>query len=54
MISIWKKINEDSWQLVEEMTDDLALAQRMIELRQDGNEYRAEKRNGGFASILEV
>jgi len=54
MISIWKKINEESWQLVEEMTDDLALAQRIIELRQDGNEYRAEKHNGGFASILEV
>jgi hypothetical protein len=54
MISIWKLIDESSWEFVEEMTDDLALAQRMIELRQDGNQYRAEKRDGGFSSVLEV
>ena len=54
MISIWKKISEDSWEIVEEMQDDIALAQRLNELRQDGEEYRAEKRNGGFASVLEV
>lgn len=53
MISIWKH-NGESWELVEEMQDDLALAQRLNELRQDGREYRAEKRNGGFASVLEV
>lgn len=52
MISIWKFVN-DSWELVEEMQDDLALAQRLNELRQDGGEYRAEKRSGGFSSILE-
>jgi len=53
MISIWK-LNNDSWELIEEMQDDLALAQRINELRQDGGEYRAEKRDGGFSSILEV
>lgn len=53
MISIWKLIGE-SWELVEELQDDLALAQRINELRQDGGEYRAEKRSGGFSSVLEV
>ncbi len=53
MISIWRLVN-DSWEMVEEMEDDLALAQRLIELRQDGNTYRAEKRTGGFSSVLEV
>lgn len=54
MITIWKKADDENWQLVEEMEDDLALAQRMIDLRQDGNEYRAEKRDGAFSSILGV
>jgi len=54
MFSIWKKVSDESWELVEEMQDDLALAQRLIDLRIDGNEYRAEKRNGGFATVLEV
>jgi len=53
MISIWKLTGE-SWELVEEMQDDLALAQRINELRQDGGEYRSEKRSGGFSSVLEV
>ena len=51
MISIWK-LDGDSWELVEEMQDDLALAQRLSELRLDGSEYRAEKRDGGFAAVL--
>lgn len=54
MISIWKKIDDENWEFVEEMEDDLALAQRMIDLRLDGEEYKAEKRDGGFASVLEV
>lgn len=53
MITLWKKADEMNWQLIEEMEDDLALADRLIQLRQDGNEYRAEKRDGGFASVLE-
>lgn len=53
MITVWKRTN-DSWELVEELQDDLALAQRLNELRQDGGEYRAEKRDGCFSSILEV
>jgi hypothetical protein len=52
MISIWK-LNGDGWELVEELQDDLALAQRLSDLRSDGKEYRAEKRDGGFASVLE-
>jgi hypothetical protein len=51
MISIWQLV-DDSWQIVEEMEDDLALAQRLEELRNNGGQYRAEKRTGGFASIL--
>jgi hypothetical protein len=54
MITIWKFVEDNSWELIEEMQDDLALAQRLIELRQDGNEYRAEKRDGGFATVLGV
>ena len=53
MISVWV-LNNDSWEYVEEMEDDLALAARMIELRLDGKEYRAEKRDGGFATVLEA
>lgn len=55
MISIWKLEPElNSWMLIDELSDDLALAQRMSELREDGGEYRAEKRDGGFATVLEV
>jgi hypothetical protein len=53
MFSIWKKVSDESWELVEEMMDDLALAQRLSELRTDGSEYRAEKRDGSSASVLE-
>lgn len=53
MFTVWKQISPDSWELVEEMSDDLALAQRLSELRADGEEYRAEKRDGGFATVLE-
>lgn len=52
IITIWKMAN-DGWELVEELQDDLALAQRLSELRTDGEEHRAEKRDGGFATILE-
>lgn len=52
MNSIWRLVGE-SWELVEELQDDLALAQRLSELRLDGSEYRAEKRDGGFATVLE-
>jgi len=54
MITIWKKEDEMNWKLIEEMEDDLVLADRLIQLRQDGNEYRAEKREGGFSSVLGV
>ncbi len=56
MIQIFKKVVDENeyWTLVEEMQDDLALAQRLLELRQDGNQYRAEKRDGGFSSVLGV
>ena len=53
MISIWK-LENNSWVLIEELSDDLVLADRINQLRQDGGEYRAEKREGGFASVLEV
>lgn len=52
MFTVWKKLDEQNWEFIEEMQDDLALAQRLIDLRQDGNEYRAEKRDGCFSSVL--
>jgi hypothetical protein len=52
MITIWKKINEESWQLVEELDEELNLSQRLSQLRQDESEYRAEKNDGGFATVL--
>lgn len=51
---IFKKEPDDSWFLIEEMEDDLVLADRMLQLRQDGSEYRAEQRNGHNAQILDV
>lgn len=52
MISIWKLSNE-AWELVEELQDDLALAQRLLELRADGQEYRAESKTFAGSQILE-
>lgn len=52
MISIWKKVGE-SWELVEELQDDLALAARINELRSDGGEYQAEKKNELGSQILD-
>lgn len=54
MIQIFKKIDDINYQLIEEMQDDLALAQRLIDLRMDGSEYRAEKKDGSVSSILDV
>lgn len=45
MITIWKQVSENEWQLVEELQDDLALAQRLADL-QDGV-YKAEKKIDG-------
>lgn len=53
MLTIWKKISDESWELVEECSEVL-LVSRLEQLREDGFEYRAEKRDGGFASVLEV
>lgn len=53
MISIWKQISENSWELVEELQDDLALAQRLAELRAGGDQYRAEKKNALGSEILD-
>ena len=50
---IFTKLNEESWKLVEECEDDLVLADRLLQLRKDGKEYRAEKRDGFFATILD-
>ncbi len=54
MITVWKKLENESWELVESMEDDLALAQKLIDLRMDGSEYRAEKREGSTSMILDV
>ena len=54
MITVWKKLENESWELVEAMEDDLALAQRLIDLRMDGSEYRAEKKEGSTSTILDL
>lgn len=53
MIQIFKKVDEMNWQLIEEMQDDLALAQRLLDLRKDGSEYRAEDKNELGSRILD-
>jgi len=53
MIKIYK-FESDMWVLIEEMQDDLALAQRLAELRQDGFEYRAELQTISGSEILGV
>jgi hypothetical protein len=52
MITIWKEI-ETGFELIEEIEEG-ALTVRLAELRADGNNYRAEKRDGTISSILEV
>jgi hypothetical protein len=54
MFTIWKKVSDESWEFVEEIQDYLAIPQRLIDLRLDGNEYRVEKKDGGFSTVLEV
>ena len=53
MIQIFKKTEDESYQLIEEMQDDLALAQRLLDLRKDGSEYRAEDKNELGSQILD-
>jgi len=52
MITIWKEI-EAGFELLEEIEESLLLG-RLIQLRLDGNNYRAEKRDETTSSILEV
>jgi hypothetical protein len=52
MITIWKEINA-SFEFVEEIGENKLIA-RLSELRSDGNNYRAEKRDETISSILEV
>jgi hypothetical protein len=54
MFSIWKKVSDESWEYVEDCIEESALYPRLEELRLDGNEYRAEKRDGGFSTVLGV
>ena len=55
MITIWKKVSEESFELVEEFTGDISgLLPRLEELRADGNEYRAEQRNDCFSLIFDL
>lgn len=55
MITIWKKVSEESFELVEEFSGDISgLLPRLEELRTDGNEYRAEQRTDCFALIFDL
>ena len=51
MITIWKKIDDVTWEFIEEFTGS-SLAVRLAELRLDGNEYRAEEVIVGGSEIL--
>lgn len=53
MITIWKLENE-SWTFVEELGAGVDLLLRLTELREDGNEYRAEIRIESTSQILGV
>jgi hypothetical protein len=57
MVKIFKKESDEngnhSFILVEELQDDLALAQRLMDLRADGGEYHAEIKENAFIRILE-
>lgn len=55
MITIWKKVSEESFELAEEFTGDISgLLPRLEELRQDGSEYRAEQRTDCFSLIFDL
>jgi len=55
MITIWKKVSEENFELVEEFTGDVFdLGARLNELRLDDNEYRAEERNDCFSLIFDL
>jgi hypothetical protein len=54
MFTIWKKVSDESWEYVEDCSEESAVYPRLEQLRLDGNEYRAEKRDGGFSSVLGV
>jgi hypothetical protein len=54
MFSIWKKVSDESWEYVEDCSEESAVYPRLEHLRLDGNEYRAEKRYGGFSTVLGV
>lgn len=52
MITIWKKIDDVTWEFVENFSGS-SLPERLSELRLDGNEYRAEMVIVGGSEILE-
>jgi hypothetical protein len=51
MITIWKKIDDVTWEFVENFSGS-SLAARLAELRIDNNEYRAEETIVGGSEIL--
>jgi hypothetical protein len=55
MITIWKK-TEAGFELIEEYSSGYisGLSARLSELRQDGNEYRAEQKNDCFSLVFDL
>jgi hypothetical protein len=55
VITIWKKLPDESWEFVEEV-DESQLVNTVASLRlnNEGEEYRAEKRIGSESIILSV
>ena len=45
---------DDSWILIEELQDDLVLADRLSQLRMDDEIYRAEAKDGFISKILDL
>jgi hypothetical protein len=51
---IFQMQEDESWTLIEELQDDLALAGRIQDLRKDGSIYRAEQKDGFLSKILDI
>jgi len=54
MITIWRKIDEKTSELVEAVQEESQLKQKLEELRQNGEIYFAEKYENGMIITLDV
>jgi len=54
VITVWKKLENESWELVQSLEDESLLLGILESLRQanSGDTFRAEKREGSTSSVL--